>query len=183
MMAASGRLICRACLDSPPAFAACRAYGPYHDPLRRAVHAVKYDGKRAAIPALADLLATALVEEPALAPARVIVPVPLHPRRRRQRGFNQAELLARALAAATGRAVRTDLLRKVRHTRPQVGLSAAGRRDNLRDAFVVAAEPLPLEPLLLVDDVVTTGSTFHECARVLRAAGATAVCALALAHD
>ncbi|MBI3948137.1 MAG: ComF family protein [Armatimonadetes bacterium] len=179
----AGRVTCRRCRDAAPAFAACRAFGLYDGPLRQAIAALKYERLYTVAPALAAILARVLAEEPVLRPARILVPVPLHPRRERWRGFNQSVLLARSLAERTGLELRCDLLVKVRDAKPQVGLSAAQRRENLREAFRVAATDLPRAPLLLVDDVTTTGSTFHECARTLREAGAASVYAIALAHD
>lgn len=175
--------LCGVCRQAAPAFDACRAYGQYAGKLGDAVRAVKYHGKTAAVPALAELMAQVLCDDPLLRQGVVLVPVPLHPRRRRQRGFNQAELLARTVARQTGREVHSLLLAKVKNTRPQVGLSAPERRANLRDAFQVRPGSLPAGPLVLVDDVITTGATFGECARALRDAGARQVFALALAHD
>lgn len=179
----AGSLTCARCQAMESAFHCCRAYGPFQDPLRLAIHALKYGGKTAVVPVLAGLLAEAFQREPAFRSVQCILPVPLHRGRLRQRGFNQSELLAEALAARLGLDARCDLLARIRPTRAQVGLSAGQRRENLRDAFVVRAESLPAGALLLLDDVVTTGSTFHECARALRAAGAGTVYALALAHD
>jgi predicted amidophosphoribosyltransferase len=110
--------------------------------------------------------------------------VPLHPVRARERGFNQAELLAAELAAAAGLAV-LPALRRVRPTRPQVGLAAAERAGNVRDAFAADASRAPLlrgRGALLVDDVFTTGATLESAAAALRAAGAARVVALTLAR-
>jgi len=178
-----GRASCRRCRTLPADFEVCRAYGAYEGALRAAILALKYRGKTAVVPALAGLLARVVEEEPALRRARTLVPVPLHPRRLRHRGFNQAELLAAELAARTGMVLRRDLIVKARHTRPQVGLNAEQRRENLRDAFAFRGDEPLQGPVLLLDDVITTGATFHECARTLRAAGVTSVYAIALAHD
>lgn len=176
------RAYCWRCRELPAAFDCCRAYGPFEGPLRTAIHALKYRGTTAIVPVLAELVAWVLDEEPELRRARLLVPVPLHPARRRERGFNQAELLAAAVAPPRGLELRRDLVAKVRHTRPQVGQNAPQRRENLRDAFAFCGTAPLRCSVLLLDDVVTTGATFHECARVLRAAGATAVYAVALAH-
>lgn len=177
------RALCARCQSLPAEFDCCRAYGWYEGALRAAILALKYRGKTAVVPALAGLLGRTLEEEPVLGRAETLVPVPLHPRRQRERGFNQAELLARALAARSGRALRCDLIVKTRHTRPQVGLNAEQRRENLLDAFAFQGQSAPAGPILLIDDVTTTGATFHACARTLRAAGATTIYALALARD
>lgn len=109
-----------------------------------------------------------------------VVPVPLHKRKSRQRGFNQAELIAHAalkLMASTRRfRLDTGILQRCRETESQIGLSRHQRRENMRGAFVVA-RPSKLAgcQILLVDDVMTTGTTVSECARVLRRAGASKV--------
>ncbi|MDX2171374.1 MAG: ComF family protein [Deltaproteobacteria bacterium] len=113
----------------------------------------------------------------------VIVPVPLHRRRLRWRGFNQSALLARSLAAHTQRAVELRALMRVRATPPQVGLGERDRRRNVARAFAVREpEHLRGRSVLLVDDVMTTGATVNECARVLRRAGATRVEVVVLAR-
>jgi ComF family protein len=105
-----------------------------------------------------------------------LVPVPLHPRRRRERGFNQAELLALALARGTGLEVSPGLLVRRRDTSSQAGLSAASRRRNVTGAFAARHRPrLVGRTLVLVDDVITTGATAAACARVLKQAGAAEV--------
>ncbi len=151
----------------------------YESPLREAIHAMKYDG----VPALADKLAPLLAEAwRELRPqSDVLVPVPLHTRRQRERGYNQSELLARRLSAQCGVAVRTDLLRRVRHTEQQALLKGDARRHNVRGAFAAGAE-VQGRRVALVDDVFTTGSTLAECARTLLSAGASGVCALTVAR-
>jgi ComF family protein len=120
----------------------------------------------------------------------VIVPVPLHPSRRRERGFNQAELLAGGLIKTLGRGsgatelrVLTGSLRRKRATPPQTGLSLAARRENLRGAFeVVEAEAIRDRTVVVIDDVMTTGATLSACARALKRAGATRVIGITLAR-
>jgi ComF family protein len=151
--------------------------------LRAAIHALKYRGKRRLAARLADeLLAVAGVRDLLSADA-VLVPVPLHPRRRRQRGFNQSALLARALGARTGLPV-VEALRRRRDTDAQTGLSAAARRANVRGAFVARVPPALLRgrPVVMVDDVVTTGATATACARALAGAGADEIRLLTLAR-
>lgn len=179
----AGQRTCQRCRDSPPAFSFCRAFGLYQGALRDAIVALKYHRLTVVAPALATLLLQVIEQEPILQQAQVVVPVPLHAKRERWRGFNQSALLAQALATLTGLEVRCNVLAKVRHTRPQVGLNAQERRENLHGAFQVVAADLPRVPILLVDDVTTTGATLHECARALWQAGATDVRALVLARD
>jgi ComF family protein len=109
----------------------------------------------------------------------LVVPVPLHVRKLRQRGFNQSELIARAalkLKSNAGLRLNADLLERRRETKSQIGLSRHQRRENIRGAFVVAKpDELDGREVLLVDDVFTTGTTVSECARVLRRAGASKV--------
>jgi ComF family protein len=111
-----------------------------------------------------------------MAGAHVLVPVPLHPRRRRERGFNQSVLLARALARPLGIRVAEDALARREDTPPQTGLTAAQRRANVARAFVVRRRPAVAGRIVvLVDDVFTTGATARACARALAAAGAAEV--------
>jgi ComF family protein len=120
----------------------------------------------------------------------LLVPVPLHSARQRERGFNQSALLAAGLAGELGRengghdlAILAGCLRRHRATRPQTGLSVAARRENLRGAFEVAKpEQVRRRAIVLVDDVMTTGATISACARVLRRAGAACVLGITLAR-
>jgi ComF family protein len=150
--------------------------GPFDGSLRLLVHELKYRGRRR----VASRLAGLLLEEPAvrrlLTPGAELVPVPLHPRRRRERGFNQAELLAAALARGSGLAVAPGVLVRRKDTSPQAGLSSAARRRNVSGAFAVRQRPKVVgRTLVLVDDVSTTGATAVACARALRQAGAAEV--------
>jgi ComF family protein len=108
------------------------------------------------------------------------VPVPLHPVRLRERGFNQSALLAAEAGRHLERSVDVDALRRTRPTAAQTGLPASERRSNVRGAFAAAAG-LPARRVLLIDDVMSTGSTARECARVLRRAGAREVAVATLA--
>jgi ComF family protein len=127
---------------------------------------------------LEDEAARALVSE-----TDVLVPVPLHPRRLRDRGFNQASLIAREIGRRMGRPLVEGALVRRRETMPQTGLSAAARRRNVEDAFAVRRRGLVAGHVVtLVDDVLTTGATARACARALRAAGAREVRILALAR-
>lgn len=151
----------------------------YDSPLREAIHMLKYRRRRAMARPLGMLLVEAL---PDFADAcRAIVPVPLHRSRLRERGFNQSALLAEAVAGATGLPLREDLTR-TRPTAHQVGMDRQAREANVRGAFAWEGRRAP-QSVLLLDDVLTTGSTMRECARALHAAGAVEVYGLALAGD
>lgn len=167
---------CGRCRRGLGPFARGASLGPYEGTLRLLVHEMKFHSRRR----VADRLAEALLASPdvraALDGAQVLVPVPLHPRRRRERGFNQSELLARALARPSGLRVATDALARREDTPPQTGLSAARRRANVARAFVVRRRPAVAGRIVvLVDDVLTTGATARACARALVAAGAAEV--------
>lgn len=147
------------------------------------IHRYKYHRALWLEPCLADWLATAA--RPNLGPADwdMIVPVPLHSLKQREREFNQAERLARRLSRATRLPVHTRLLRRTRPTRTQTRLSRAERADNVQRAFtLVHPEDARHQRIVLFDDVLTTGATCSACARLLRQVGAREVCVWTLAR-
>lgn len=172
--------LCSVCRRVPPRFDFAVSYAGYNGALRRLVHLLKYEQLRPAAQVLGAKLAMAINhiqfegDQPVL-----VVPVPLHRTKRRQRGFNQSELIARcALKHLPGS--RFELhpgnLRRKRATVSQTGLTRHQRRENVRGAFVVTLpDQLRGRTVLVVDDVYTTGTTLNECARIIRAAGATPV--------
>lgn len=173
---------CPVCRRIERPFGRAVAYGSYDGGLRELVHLLKYNGVRPAANVLGRMLAEVIASlEPAFEQDIVmVIPVPLFKTRRRQRGFNQAELIARAAVKVYPVRDRlhlgADILQRKRDTHSQIGLTSHQRRENLRGAFAVtrAAEVTGRE-VLLVDDVYTTGTTASECARVLRRAGASQV--------
>jgi ComF family protein len=161
----------------------------FDDPMREAIHRLKYHGKTALAPRLAPLLVDTLRFDAVLKGFKPdwIVPIPLHPRRFRQRGYNQSFLLARELGRSMKTPVAQVLLRK-RDTTPQVGLKRADRAKNIKGAFSLDADAFAKvggagRSFLLIDDVFTTGATLDEAAHTLRKAGAAQVCALTLARQ
>ena len=169
--------VCEGCWSAIARFPSpATAIGEYDGVLREIIHALKYQGRRSTAPRLSALMAEQGIH--VLRGADGVVPVPLHAKRERERGFNQADDLARGLGLPV-----IPLLRRVKSTRPQVELAASARRLNVEGAFEVIDLPgRPPQVLVLVDDVTTTGATLEACARVLREAGAREVRALTAAR-
>lgn len=173
--------LCGACLRDAPPFAAAWAPLRYAHPLDLIEARFKFQGDLAAGRVLAELLCAAAKADPPDRPDCVIA-VPLHMARLRERGYNQALELARPLAASLDLPLRIDALLRTRATPPQTGLDARARKRNLRGAFALApAAALPAH-VALFDDVMTTGATLREAARVLRHAGVARVDVWALAR-
>jgi ComF family protein len=157
-----------------------RSAAAYEGPLPPAVHRLKYRGWRALAPPLARLLVAGLVVEGF--PAAHVLAVPLHPARERRRGYNQAELLAAEVRRALQLPRVEGRLARVRDTRPQVGLDRLRRQANVEGAFRWEGASRSGEPVLLVDDVVTTGATLEACASALTTAGFGRVSGITLAR-
>jgi len=178
-------LVCPICRRIRLPFAAAVAYGSYDGGLRELIHRLKYDGVRAAANVLGRMLGEVICRLELLTVAQdgggiVVIPVPLHKTRLRQRGFNQAESIARAALKSNSALKHLHLARHVlerrRETNSQIGLTGHQPRENMRGAFVVAyAKKIGGPDVILLDDVYTTGTTVSECARVLRKAGASRV--------
>jgi ComF family protein len=182
LSSASGEALCGLCRRLEPPYVKATAYGSYEGGLRELIHLLKYNQVRPAANVLGRMLAETIEDlQPLFATEEIlVVPVPLHARKLRQREFNQSELIARAALKLKPAAARlqlsASLLERRRETKSQIGLSRHQRRENIRGAFVVARpDEIRGREILLVDDVFTTGTTVSECARVLRRAGASKV--------
>ena len=150
--------------------------------MRQAVHQLKYKNLRALAIPLAQLFNDYLVTNPV--PGDVLVPVPLHRKRLRERGYNQANLLTRELGKLTNLPVVDDCLRRQRAAPPQARTSTVDERNsNVADAFTCCDQRLRDKQVLLIDDVATSGATLNACATTLKAAGATSVWGLALTRE
>ncbi|MCP5419290.1 MAG: ComF family protein [Gammaproteobacteria bacterium] len=160
---------CGQCQRQPPVFARSVAPWLYREPLDYLIKSLKFQGRLSVARLLGDLLGGELVRRDCPRP-QAIIPVPLHASRMRERGFNQALELARPLARKLELPLLAAAVKRVRPTPPQMQLDAASRRGNVRGAFIVA-RALSLRHVAVLDDVMTTGSTVTEVARVLRTAG------------
>ena len=194
--------LCVHCRESRPEFERAASFGEYTGSLRGLIHLLKYEGVTPAQAPLAQMLAEVISE--LLPPSQVsvqetdanlrhqtgdakllLIPVPLHRSRRRSRGFNQAELLARAAQKRLSGKIElvSDALIRQRETVSQVGLSREERIENMRDAFRVNdRNRVKGRNVIVVDDVMTTGTTLSECARILKRAGANQVWAATVAR-
>src|SRR5262249_60806067 len=172
--------LCGPCRTAPPVWDYARAAARYEGPLRDALHAFKFEKRRALARPLADLVLEQCGDDLA-ADVDALVPVPLGQARERERGFNQARLIAERLAASLDRHVEPGWLTRVRPTASQSDLGAEERRANVRGAFAATAN-VAGRHVVVVDDVLTTGATAAECCRALRQAGARAVGVLSVAR-
>jgi ComF family protein len=172
--------LCESCLRDDPPFSRVFALGIYEETLRKAVQRFKYEGAIVLDRPLAGLLATVLERDGVLLPD-LLIPVPLHYSRLRERTYNQALLLARVLGRRWRLPVLPRLLVRSRPTPQQQGLKAEVRRQNLKGAFALERK-LSGERVLLIDDVVTTGATVRECSRILLEGGAGEVVVAVLAR-
>ncbi len=172
---------CGSCIAEPPRFAAARAALVYGGPARAAILALKHGDK----PWLANIMAGHMARAGAalITPETLLVPVPLHRWRLWRRGYNQAALLAQALAARTGTELAIDAIDRVKPSPPSIGMGRAARAKNVRGVFKLRDRGrIRGRAIVLVDDVLTTGATADACARVLRRGGAASVVVLTFAR-
>jgi len=175
--------LCENCLRKRPFFDAIGAPYLYEGSLMAAIHQFKYAGRSYLDNSLGLLLAIYAGRWLKEMDGCLVMPVPLHYKRLRERGFNQSLLLARYISAFFGMDLDFLSLRRVRYTRPQTGLKSDERRKNVRRAFEIKdRQAAKKRTVILVDDVATTGNTLNECARVLKKAGSTEVICLVLAR-
>ncbi len=173
--------LCPACISHPLTIDGIRSLFLFGGTVRHAIHQLKYRHLKAMADPLGQLLAEFLHSYPL--PSEVLIPVPLHPKRLRERGYNQATLLAREVSKLNGLPVDERLLLRQRDTITQARTaSSMERRSNVRDAFI-CRQGLHGERILLIDDVCTTGATLDACAAALKAAGAGSVWGLTAASE
>jgi len=175
--------LCAECLSAERHFSRARAVCGYEGIIMEAISRLKYGGLTRLAKPLGNLLAEYQDPDFSLSDNDLIIPVPLHTRRLRERGFNQSLLLARQVSRRRSIPLNFTALHRARQTQPQTQLSGAERRKNVRGAFEVRkTEAVEGKRILLIDDVFTTGATVQECASVLREAGVIEVHVLTLAR-
>ena len=177
-----GGILCPGCVDWKAEIDGIRSPFRFDGVMRQAIHQLKYRHLRALTTTLAGLLRDYFTTSPI--PAEALVPVPLHRKRLRERGYNQSGLLARELGKLISLPVIDDCLIRRRHTPPQARTSNVNERHhNIADAFTCRDRRLQDKPVLLIDDVATSGATLDACAAALKAAGATSVWGLVMARE
>ncbi len=178
----SSGILCSSCVSWQAEIDGIRSPFRFDGVMRQAIHQLKYRNLRTLAALLARLLNDYLITSPV--PGEVLVPVPLHRKRLRERGYNQSSLLARELGKLTSLPVVDDCLIRQRHAPPQTRTSTVDeRQSNVADAFACSDQRLRDKQVLLIDDVSTSGATLDACAAALKAAGATSVWGLVLARE
>ena len=174
---------CEDCLRKRPFYDKAAAPYLYEGILMKAIHKFKYEEKSYLADSMGPLFASFAEKWLENMDDCLVMPVPLHPKRLRERGFNQSLLLARYISKLPGRELDFLSLKRVRYTLPQTGLKSAERRKNVRRAFGVKdRRAVKGRTIILVDDVATTGNTLNECAKVLKKAGAKKIFCMVLAR-
>jgi len=176
-------MTCGWCRSTPPGFDRARSFGEYRGALAQSIRKFKYNGHRLLAPTLGGMITAADRQWLDEVEATLVIPVPLHPTRLRERGFNQAVDLARPVARERELPLTVDAVARIRDTAPQFGLTVVQRKQNVKGAFAAKKpELLQDQTIILVDDVMTTGATAAECCRTLKDAGAKMVAVLTLAR-
>lgn len=176
-----GAVICTRCRTQQVAYTAVRSWAVFEEPLQSAVHQLKYRHDRGLGEVLARPMIDILLKY--MWDVELILPVPLDAARRKERGYNQAALLARPISWETGIPYHADGLTRIKITRQQVGLNITERRENMAGAFEADRVLVAGKCVLVIDDVITTGSTLNACAHALISAGAERVFGLTLARS
>lgn len=175
-------LLCPKCRIPDWACADIRAIGPFQAPIADAIHLLKYSDRRSVAKKLSLYMERSLAGARHYREADLILSVPLHPARRRERGYNQAQLLAQALGKLLDKPCPENIIARARHTQTQTKLNKQQRLENVKDIFTVKRpELVGGKTVILIDDVLTTGATIGSCARTLLNAGASRVLALTAA--
>jgi ComF family protein len=175
--------LCGRCIIQLPAYSGARSFGHYEAEMSRMVQELKFYGRKKLATLLSPLMVSVFYECWRRDSFDLIVPIPLHPKRKRERGYNQSELLARAIAAQTAITVNNRALIRIRSTLPQIGLSDSQRFENVRKAFKCSdAGKISGKRILLIDDVMTTGATVSSAAQTLMEAGCFRVSVLTAAR-
>lgn len=178
----SSGTLCYDCENHPKEIEGIRSLFPFDRVMRQAILQFKYQNVKALAAPLAQLMGEYLSAHPL--PADTLVPVPLHPRRLRERGYNQSSLLARELAKLASLPIVEGALLRLKNTPPQTRTnSAEDRQSNVAGAFTCRDQRVEGRRILLIDDVCTSGATLDACATALKAAGATSVWGLTLARE
>lgn len=174
--------LCRECQDDMPPFALARGVGPYQGLLKEMIYEFKYTGRRTLALPLGSLMAGQVLREKEYGHIDLIIPVPLYPLKLRERGFNQAALLAKEISRILNVPCKTDALVRVRETVAQSKLGKTQRRGNLEGAFILRENRfIKGRHVLLVDDILTTGQTASACSAALLKGGAAKVSLITLA--
>src|ERR1035437_2493965 len=175
-------IMCPACIRQKNAINGLRSPLKFEGVVREAVHQSKYKNLRLLARPLANIMAEYLIRYPL--PADLLIPVPLHPRRLKERGYNQSALLAEELSKLANLSLADDLLIRTKHHLPQPRTRNVGERlQNVKEAFACSNSKLKGKRILLIDDVSTSGATMEACAAALKSAGAESVWGLVRARE
>jgi ComF family protein len=171
--------LCNRCRTHPPNFHSLRSLGYFTGPLRDAIHSLKYQRNLG----LGDFFSMPLMQVIQCEKWQIdlVTAVPLNEKRKKERGYNQAEVLASPIARRMGIPFSSKIIKRIKHTKSQVGLSLLERQNNVADAFLIVSTLVSSKNILIIDDVATTGSTLDACAKAFMDAGTKNVFALTLA--